>query len=314
MKLAESPDVFTSPKFHDASCYYHTIATPNRLSTGQKTYPQTSLDLDATAGLSHSLPTTGPANVHPRKSIVEHEKVELTEMFDTYICVVGTALNRPERRLITSTDAMVASFRVASHPRRYDQKAEKWVDAPSLRIKVNCWRRLGEHVATSIIAGDPVVVYGRIATRTWQTESGERRSSYELEADSVGHDLARGTSDFRKARFDAATTVVEDDDSANRVNGERTQGLEDPYTNDGLDDDLTYGETVAGLESGHDAPVPDLDELTILREAGVDSASSDAEGGDDEEDTGEEELSGAASGSGGTAGRSRRRGRQPVPA
>ena len=55
-------------------------------------------------------------------------------MFDTYVCVVGTALNRPERRLIASTDAIVSSFRVASHPRRYDQKQQKWVDAPSLRI------------------------------------------------------------------------------------------------------------------------------------------------------------------------------------
>jgi single-strand DNA-binding protein len=242
-------------------------------------------------------------------------------MFDTYVCVVGTALNRPERRLITKSDAMVASFRVASHPRRFDQKTMQWVDAPSFRIKVNCWRRLAEHVCTSVIAGDPIVVYGRVSTRAWKTEQGEARISYELEADTVGHDLARGTAEFRKTRLDLATTVVEDEDTENRVNGERTQSLEEHLAqlanDDGAetayDDDLGDGEDFSKDFGTHDAPVTDLDAIAILREAGLSQASSDAAGGDDE-DTGEEELSGAAPGSGGTAGRSRRRGRQPVPA
>ena len=114
-------------------------------------------------------------------------------MFDTYICVVGTVLNRPEKRLTTKTNSLVASFRVASHPRRYDRENSRWVDGPNLRIKVNCWRRLAEGVCSSLIAGDPVVVWGRIATKGWKTEQGEARISYELDADSVGHDLARGT-------------------------------------------------------------------------------------------------------------------------
>ncbi len=238
-------------------------------------------------------------------------------MFDTYLCVVGTALNRPERRLIASTDAIVSSFRVASHPRRFDAKQQKWVDAPSLRIKVNCWRRLGEHVATSIIAGDPVVVYGRISTRAWTTESGEARISYELEADSVGHDLMRGTSEFRKTRIDATTTVVEDEDTENRVNGQRTQSFdEDGDAAAGYDTDLGYGEGFPGgaRNLGLDVPATELEALVNLREAGLEAVSPDAGGGDEEEDAGEEEMAGMASGSGGTAGRGRRRGRQPVPA
>ena len=242
-------------------------------------------------------------------------------MFDTYICVVGTVLNRPERRLITKSDALVASFRVASNPRRFDQKTMKWVDAPNLRIKVNCWRRLAEHVCSSVIAGDPIVVYGRIATRAWKTEQGEARISYELEADTVGHDLARGTADFRKSRLDQTTTVVEDEDSENRVNGERTQSFEEHLAQlstqgageEEYDDDLGFGEDFSKDPGAPDVPVADLDAIAILREAGLDSATSGAADGGDE-DTGDEELSGAAPGSGGTAGRSRRRGRQPVPA
>ena len=239
-------------------------------------------------------------------------------MFDTYICVVGTALNRPEKRLTTKTNSLVASFRVASRTRRYDRENNRWVDGPSLRIKVNCWRHLAEGVCSSLITGDPVVVWGRIATKRWETEQGEARISYELDADSVGHDLARGTAEFRKTRNDPVSTVIEDEDSANRVNGERTQGLGEHLglglgPEDG--DETTYGDDLGYGDDDGMAPDPsatDRDAMVILREAGLDPTAPDAGGG--EEDTGDEELSGAASDASATAGRSRRRGRQPVPA
>jgi single-strand DNA-binding protein len=239
-------------------------------------------------------------------------------MFDTYICVVGTVLNRPERRLTTKTNTLVTSFRVASNTRRYDRENNRWIDGPSLRIKVNCWRRLAEGVCSSLIAGDPVVVWGRIATKDWKTEQGEARISYELEANSVGHDLARGTAEFRKTRNDLVGTVIEDEDSANRVNGERTQGLGE-HLGVGLrpedGDETTYGDDLGyGDDYGvvPDLPVTDRDAMVILREAGLDPTAPDA--GGDEETTGDEELSGAASDASAPAGRSRRRGRQPVPA
>lgn len=229
-------------------------------------------------------------------------------MNDTYITIIGTVLNRPEKRVITKTNALVASFRLASHPRRYDRESQRWVDAPSLRIKVNCWRRLGEGVCSSLIAGDPVIVYGRITTREWKTDEGGARLAYEVEAFNVGHDLGYGTTEFHKTRTDQMNTVVEDDDADNRVNGELTQGVEPPFT---AADDLPYGEELGDDYALPDLPVTDLDAMAILREAGLDPAATEGGG---EEDTGEEELSGAAPDSGGSPGRSRRRGRQPVPA
>ena len=59
-------------------------------------------------------------------------------MFDTYVTVVGTVLTRPDWKLLTKTNSVVASFRVASNSRRYDRNSEQWVDGPSLRIRVNC--------------------------------------------------------------------------------------------------------------------------------------------------------------------------------
>ena len=62
-------------------------------------------------------------------------------MFDTNVTIVGTALNTPEWRR-TSTGAVVAHFKVASHSRRYDKDNGRWVDGDSLRVRVTCWRRL----------------------------------------------------------------------------------------------------------------------------------------------------------------------------
>jgi single-strand DNA-binding protein len=222
-------------------------------------------------------------------------------MFDTHVTVVGTALNTPEKK-ITKNDALVATFRVASRARRFDKEKEQWVDGSSFRVRVNCWRRLGEFVHGSIVTGDPVVVYGRIVTREWTTEQGEARLAYEIEAEAVGHDLARGRGTFQRWRPEPFGTVVEDEDSEARVNGELAQAVTSAPSPFPAEEYKSAGfglADAAGLGGG------DHDGLAIL--AGFDPG--DGEGGDGEGDT-----DGESSGDSGSGGTRRRRGRQPVPA
>jgi single-strand DNA-binding protein len=73
------------------------------------------------------------------------------------------------------------------------------VDGESLYLSVSCWRRLAENAA-SLVKGDPVIVRGKLRTREWTTEQGERRSVVELEANSIGPDLARCAVTVRKQR------------------------------------------------------------------------------------------------------------------
>jgi single-strand DNA-binding protein len=223
-------------------------------------------------------------------------------MFDTHVTVVGTALNKPEKR-ITKNDSLVATFRVASRARRFDKEKEQWVDGSNFRVRVNCWRRLGEFVLDSIVTGDPVVVHGRIVTREWTTEQGEARLAYEIEAEAVGHDLARGRSSFQRWRPDPFGTVVEDADAESRVNGELVQTLATPPGPHSADEYETGGFGLAdasGLGDDHDA-------LAVL--ASIDPTGGDGEGGD-----GDGETDGEGSGDSGSGGSRRRRGRQPVPA
>jgi single-strand DNA-binding protein len=116
---------------------------------------------------------------------------------ETSVTVVGNLVDDPRLR---STDAgvVVASFRVASTSRRYDRESRRWVDSASLFLSVSCWRTLAGNAVASLRKGDPVVVTGRLSTRTWEKD-GQVRSSCELEAVAVGPDLARGTAVFRRS-------------------------------------------------------------------------------------------------------------------
>jgi single-strand DNA-binding protein len=141
-------------------------------------------------------------------------------MFDTTVTIVGNALNAPELRRTNGNNTLVASFRVASTSRRFDRDSGRWVDGPSLRVRVTCWRRLAEGVKNCVGTGDPLVVTGRMFTRDWIADDGQHRVSYELEAIAVGHDLSRGFSEFTRHRPAAATSAVEDAEADTRIAGE----------------------------------------------------------------------------------------------
>ena len=94
---------------------------------------------------------------------------------------------------------MVARFRVASTPRRFNRQSGEWHDGPTQWYSVSAWRGLGEHCAASLRRGDPVVVHGRLTQSTWVNQEGVEMTSLEVDATFVGHDLNRGTSDFTRA-------------------------------------------------------------------------------------------------------------------
>ncbi|MGH4009178.1 MAG: single-stranded DNA-binding protein [Pseudonocardiaceae bacterium] len=120
-------------------------------------------------------------------------------MRQTPVTVVGTLVSDMRPRRVGPDGTLVLNFRVACTERRLDKTSESWVDGESLYLAVNCWRRLAENAA-SLVKGDPVIVSGKLRTREWTTEQGERRSIVELEASAIGPDLARCAATVRKPR------------------------------------------------------------------------------------------------------------------
>jgi single-strand DNA-binding protein len=148
-------------------------------------------------------------------------------MFDTYVTVIGNVLHEPEQRQTSNTGAVVTTFKIASTARRLDRQSGKWIDGNSVRVRVTCWRALAANVKQSVHVGDPLVVYGRLFTRDWEDEQGNKRLAYELEAVAVGHDLSRGRAVFERAKPRTSTSAIEDEQSDVRVGGEPTEPVAD---------------------------------------------------------------------------------------
>lgn len=144
-------------------------------------------------------------------------------MYDTYLTIVGNVLNPPEWRRTSNTGALVTTFKIASTSRRLNRDTGQWVDGNSLRVRVNCWRALASNVASSVMVGDPLIVTGRLYTRDWVDDEGNKRLQYELDATAVGHDLSRGKSRFERVKASTATSVVDDEQAQQRVGGELTE-------------------------------------------------------------------------------------------
>lgn len=89
----------------------------------------------------------------------------------------------------------VADFRLASTPRV--QRGGEWTDGETTWITVKAFKALAEHVRHSVRRGDPVIVIGRLRTSVWERD-GVIHERLELDASTVGHDLRRGMSRFRR--------------------------------------------------------------------------------------------------------------------
>ncbi len=117
-------------------------------------------------------------------------------MNEPYITVTGNVGAIPRHRTVQGVP--VTDFRIGSTPRRMDRASGEWSDGETLWFSVSCWRALAQNVAESLRKGDPVVVTGRLLTRSWTTETGETRSGLEIDATSIGLDLSRGTALLRR--------------------------------------------------------------------------------------------------------------------
>src|SRR5258706_3167782 len=134
-----------------------------------------------------------------------------TIMFETTVTVVGNVLNPPDCRRLLESQTLVTHFKVAATSRRFDKADGRWIDGDSLRVRVNCWRQLAENVARSVHVGDPVIITGRLFSRDWESSDHVKRVSYELDAFSVGHDLARGRAKFSRVKANTLTSAVDDE-------------------------------------------------------------------------------------------------------
>jgi single-strand DNA-binding protein len=124
---------------------------------------------------------------------------------DAQVFLSGYVAKEPKYRL-TSSGHSTVTLRVGYTPRRVDRESGEWTDGATSFVTVVCWRTLAENVATCLRKGEPVLVRGRLQVRPYEKD-GQARLAVEVEASSVGHDLARGVANFQRARRSAGETA-----------------------------------------------------------------------------------------------------------
>jgi single-strand DNA-binding protein len=117
---------------------------------------------------------------------------------EAQISVVGYVASEPSYVTVGRNGIPKLTMRVAWTTRRRDAVSGQWVDANTSFVSVTCWRRLADNLATCLRKGDPVVLRGRLDVRSFVGRDGQRRTSVEVDANTLGHDLNRGVAGFRR--------------------------------------------------------------------------------------------------------------------
>ncbi|MFF3464415.1 single-stranded DNA-binding protein [Streptomyces sp. NPDC001984] len=118
-------------------------------------------------------------------------------MNEMTICAVGNVATQPVYRELAAGPS--ARFRLAVTSRYWDREKNTWTDGHTNFFTVWANRQLATNTAASLNVGDPVVVQGRLKVRSEVREGQQQWASADIDAVAIGHDLARGTSAFRRA-------------------------------------------------------------------------------------------------------------------
>jgi single-strand DNA-binding protein len=116
-------------------------------------------------------------------------------MSDT-ITLTGLVATTP-RHIVTSEGLAITNFRLASNQRRYDRAQNAWLDGDTNWYTITAFRQLADNVIKSVEKGQRVIVCGIVRIRYWESGS-HTGTNVEIDAQSIGHDLAWGNATFTR--------------------------------------------------------------------------------------------------------------------
>lgn len=136
---------------------------------------------------------------------------------ETIITVVGNLTADPELRY-TQGGLAVANMTIASTPKVFNKQSNQFEDGTALFLRGSCWREFAEHVAGSLTKGSRVIAQGRLVQKSYDDKEGNKRTSMELEIDSIGPDL----------RFATAQVTRDTGSAQGRARNEEVWGASEP--------------------------------------------------------------------------------------
>lgn len=99
------------------------------------------------------------------------------------VILMGRAVADPDLKY-TPKGTPVLNFRIAVDRRYKDTVTGEWKNDPSF-FSVNQWGQFAEQNGERIKKGSALMVEGRLRSRTWETQNGEKRTVVEVVAQRV---------------------------------------------------------------------------------------------------------------------------------
>lgn len=118
-------------------------------------------------------------------------------MSDTMTTIVGNLVASPVLSKV-GNGRSVARMRVACTETAFNPETRSYVDVRTSYYNVSAWGPLAENAAFSFEKGHRVVVHGKLFVDTYQNRDGEPRTSVQIDARALGHDLMFGETRYRR--------------------------------------------------------------------------------------------------------------------
>lgn len=116
----------------------------------------------------------------------------------TQLTVRGNVATAP-RRVVTDSGVVIVEFRLAATERYFNRQTQEWEDGNTSWYTVSAFRHLAENIFRSFSVGDPVIVSGRLTIKLWTSKDETKTGTTpEINAESAGHDLRLGFTDFTR--------------------------------------------------------------------------------------------------------------------
>lgn len=123
------------------------------------------------------------------------------------VCLIGRLTKDPEIKVIPTSNTMVCNFTIAVNRRFVKEGEERQADF----ISIIAWGKTAEFCSNYFTKGQQVGITGRIQTRNWDDQNGQKHYATEVVAEEVDFADSKkddGTNGSAKNDFD----ISSDDD------------------------------------------------------------------------------------------------------
>ncbi len=173
-------------------------------------------------------------------------------MNETRVTVHGNVVNEPLTRT-GRNGSVFTTFRIGTTPYKRTPDG-KYLDSETSFFSVIAFNALAANVGSSLKKGQPVIVEGNLTNKSYVGNDGVSRTSSEIEADHIGHDLKWGRASFMRLSKAAALGL-------DRTSDEEVRSV--LAVMNGVDEGVGFPRPANVDANGevHDAPVPEAPEF-----------------------------------------------------